>query len=180
MRQNDSQELQLVLRAMDFAASKHRLQCRKDEEGTPYINHPIALTAVLSREAGIHRVDVLCAALLHDTIEDTDTAPGEIEAAFGTEICRMVEEVSDDKTLPKVERKRLQIEHAAHISEGAKLVKLADKICNLRDVANSPPAGWSVERKRAYFDWAKAVVDRLRGVHPGLESLFDQAYSARP
>jgi guanosine-3',5'-bis(diphosphate) 3'-pyrophosphohydrolase len=82
--------------------------------------------------------------------------------------------------LPKAERKRLQIEHAAHISRRAKLVKLADKICNLRDISASPPAGWSVDRKREYFDWAKSVVDELRGVHPGLEHLFDKAYDGRP
>ena len=89
-------------------------------------------------------------------------------------------EVTDDKTLPKAERKRLQIEHAAHASPQAKLVKLADKICNLRDVAGNQPVGWSHERKQEYFDWAKAVVDGLRGVHPELERIFDAAFKARP
>jgi len=83
--------------------------------------------------------------------------------------------VTDDKCLDKAERKRLQVEHAPNISRRAKLVKLADKICNLRDIAAAPPAGWSVERKREYFEWARAVVDGLRGVHPGFERLFDEA-----
>jgi GTP diphosphokinase / guanosine-3',5'-bis(diphosphate) 3'-diphosphatase len=91
-----------------------------------------------------------------------------------------VAEVTDDKSLPKAERKRLQVEHAAHISNSAKLVKLADKICNLRDVANSPPADWDVDRKRDYFDWSRAVVDRMRGTHEPLEAIFDSAYRGRP
>ncbi len=100
--------------------------------------------------------------------------------AFGAEIAALVVELTDDKTLPKPERKRKQVEHAASISDKAKRVKLADKVCNLNDVANSPPADWPLERRREYFDWAKSVIDRLRGVDPKLESAFDAAYSARP
>lgn len=117
---------------------------------------------------------------MHDTIEDTDTTEQELVRYFGKNVADIVLEVTDDKALPKAERKRLQIEHAAHISRRAKLLKLADKICNLRDITASPPADWSVDRKREYFDWAKSVADRLRGVHPGLEHLFDKAYEGRP
>jgi len=92
----------------------------------------------------------------------------------------VVQEVTDDKALDKAERKRLQVEHASHLSSRAKLVKLADKICNVRDVASTPPAEWSLERRQEYFDWAKQVVDGLRGIHPALEAVFDQAYQARP
>jgi guanosine-3',5'-bis(diphosphate) 3'-pyrophosphohydrolase len=172
--------LGVVLEALAFAAHKHRDQRRKDAAASPYINHPIALANVLVREGAVSEPDVIAAALLHDTVEDTQTSPGELRTAFGERVARIVEEVTDDKSLPKAERKRLQIEHAAAISREAKLVKLADKICNLRDMADHPPASWDLVRRRAYFDWAKAVIDRLRGVHPGLEAAFDAAYSRRP
>lgn len=169
-----------LMTALAFAADKHKNQRRKDAEASPYINHPIALANLLLNEAGVEDQRVLIAAVLHDTIEDTDTTEQELVRHFGKDVADIVLEVTDDKSLPKAERKRLQIEHAAHISRRAKLVKLADKICNLRDIAASPPADWSIERKREYFDWAKSVVDELRGVHPGLEHLFDKAYDGRP
>jgi len=171
--------LALLLEALAFAAHKHRDQRRKDAEASPYINHPIALADVLVNEGGVSDVEVLCAALLHDTVEDTDTTPQELEAVFGSRIARIVAEVTDDKALAKAERKRLQVEHAAGLSSEAKLVKLADKICNLRDVAERPPASWDLARRREYFDWAKRVVDGLRGAHPRLEAAFDAAYGMR-
>ena len=163
----------LLLRAVAFAAHKHRDQRRKDVGASPYINHPIALATVLADEGGISDTTILCAAVLHDTLEDTDTSEAELVATFGPAITAIVMEVTDDKTLEKAERKRLQVEHAAHISHEAKLVKLADKICNLRAILASPPAEWPAARKEDYFAWAGAVVDNLRGVHPGLEALFD-------
>lgn len=169
-----------LLSAISFAAHKHRDQRRKDFAASPYINHPIGLANVLANEAGIEDERVLIGAILHDTIEDTETTEQELIREFGKDIADIVMEVTDDKTLSKAERKQLQIEHAGTISRRAKLVKLADKICNLRDIVNNPPDGWSLERKRAYFDWAKAVVDGLRGVHPALEHLFDDAYKQRP
>ncbi len=172
--------LALIFRALSFAARKHRDQRRKDPEASPYINHPIALAHVLCNEAGVHDVETLCAAILHDTVEDTATSPEELAREFGAVICRIVLEVSDDKRLPGEARKRLQVETAALASQQAKLVKLADKICNLRDIASSPPVGWSLVRRQRYFDWAKAVVDRMRGVHPRLEALFDEAFLLRP
>src|SRR5438270_4697478 len=132
-------ELALLLKALAFAAHKHRDQRRKDARASPYINHPIALANVLRNEGNIADPLVICAALLHDTIEDTETTPEELEREFGKRVRDVVLEVTDDKLLPKKERKRLQIEHAPHLSRAAKLVKLADKICNLRDVADSPP-----------------------------------------
>jgi GTP diphosphokinase / guanosine-3',5'-bis(diphosphate) 3'-diphosphatase len=170
----------LIIKALEFAAFKHRGQRRKNVEASPYINHPIELARVLSNEGGCTSSEVLCAALLHDTIEDTETTVEELLELFGESITQIVLEVSDDKSLPKAERKRLQIEHAAGISHHAKMIKLADKICNLRNLETSPPADWPLDRRRAYFDWAKQVVDQMRGIHAGLEALFDEAYSKRP
>jgi guanosine-3',5'-bis(diphosphate) 3'-pyrophosphohydrolase len=167
----------IVLAASAFAAHKHRDQRRKGAEASPYINHPIAVANVLTNEAHITDPVILAAALLHDTIEDTDTTADELAAAFGSEIAAIVLEVTDDKSLPKQERKRLQIEHAAALTEKAKLVKLADKICNVRDMSESPPVDWSPQRKAEYFAWAKQVVDPMRGVCPTLERLFDAAFT---
>jgi guanosine-3',5'-bis(diphosphate) 3'-pyrophosphohydrolase len=173
-----------VIDALAFAAHAHRQQRRKDADATPYINHPLALLRILAVEAGIDDADVLCAAALHDFLEDC-CGPGKgwaleegralLRERFGPQVLAYVEAVTDDKSLPKDERKRLQVEHAAHAPHGAKLVKLADKIANLRDIAATPPADWSVERRHEYFAWASSVVDRLRGTHPVLEALFDKA-----
>ena len=180
MKRQAEKDLALLFRALAFAAHKHRDQRRKDAEASPYINHPIALAEVLAGEGGIADAEVLAAALLHDTIEDTDTSLEELRREFGERIAAMVMEVTDDKALPKAERKRLQIVHAAGISAGAKLVKLADKICNLRDVADRPPAKWDLQRRQEYFEWARQVIDQLRGVHPKLEAAFDAAYKRKP
>ena len=171
--------MEIVLRAAAFAAEKHRLQKRKDVEASPYINHPIQLSLILV-EANIEDPVVLAAALLHDTIEDTNTTLDEIEIVFGPEIAQIVDECSDDKSLTKLERKQAQIDHAAKISHKAKLVKLADKIANVGDIHRTPPAGWSEERKREYFDWAKKVVDQMRGANAILEARFDAEYANRP
>ena len=169
-----------VISAISFAADKHRNQRRKDIEASPYINHPIALANILANEAGIEDEKVLVAAILHDTIEDTETTTQELADLFGDDVTAIVLEVTDDKSLPKAERKRLQVEHAPTISRRAKLVKLADKIANLRDIAASPPADWPLTRQQEYFDWAKAVVDGLRGIHPTLKRIFDEVYKRRP
>lgn len=169
----------LLLRAIAFAAEKHRHQRRKDAESSPYINHPIALADVLANEGGVHDITTLCAAILHDTIEDTRTTQDELARHFGAGIAAVVAEVTDDKRLPKPERKRLQVVHAAHASSHAKLVKLADKICNLRDLVATPPANWPEQRRQDYFDWAAEVVAAVRGIHPGLEAAFDAAFAAR-
>jgi guanosine-3',5'-bis(diphosphate) 3'-pyrophosphohydrolase len=171
--------MELVLQAAAFAAEKHRNQRRKDEEASPYINHPIQLAYILV-QADIEDPVVLAAALLHDTIEDTNTSLDELEIVFGYEIANIVAECSDDKELTKLERKQAQIDHAAHISPKARLVKLADKIANVSDINGAPPAGWSLERKREYYDWAKQVVDRMRGTHAVLEARFDAEFAKRP
>lgn len=171
-------DLVLVLDAATFAADKHRRQRRKDAEATPYINHPLSLATILAREGGIADAEVIAAALLHDTVEDTETTPAELEARFGANVAGMVAEVTDDKSLPKLERKRLQVARAAHKSPGARLVKLADKIANLRDIAASPPVDWDAARKAEYVRWASDVVAGMRGTNAALEAAFDEAVAA--
>lgn len=164
------------MKAAAFAADKHRCQRRKDAEASPYINHPLALAHILCSEGRVTDCEVLISALLHDTVEDTETTFDEIEREFGPEVASVVAEVTDDKSLPKEERKRLQVAKAALKSRAAKLVKLADKISNLRDIAVSPPADWPAERREAYFHWAGEVVEGLRGENSALEAAFDDAY----
>jgi guanosine-3',5'-bis(diphosphate) 3'-pyrophosphohydrolase len=169
-------DLILILNAATFAADKHRNQRRKDAAASPYINHPLTLADILAREGGVTDAKVIAAALLHDTVEDTETTFDELESRFGKRVAAIVAEVTDDKSLPKEERKRLQIVKAGSKSTEAKLVKLADKIANLRDIVSSPPADWSDARKAEYFDWAKAVVDGMRGTNVSLEAAFDETY----
>lgn len=159
--------------ALAFAARKHRDQRRKDAEASPYINHPIAVAHVLAAEGAVTDPTVLVAALLHDTVEDTRTTFAELEQRFGPAVAGLVRELSDDKSLPKAERKRLQVAHAAAASAGARQIKLADKICNVRDITDTPPADWPPERKTAYLDWAADVVNACRGANPALEAAFD-------
>lgn len=173
-------DLKLLLKALQFSALKHKDQRRKDIDASPYINHPISLADILCNEAHITDVEVICGALLHDTVEDTETSPEELEHEFGPSIKNIVMDVTDDKTLKRHERKQAQIDHAAHLSDKARLVKLADKISNLRDVSVNAPPDWSLARRQEYFDWAKKVIDQLRGINPRLESIFDSAYSNRP
>ena len=163
----------LFLKALVFAADKHKNQRRKDADASPYINHPIALANILVNEGDITDINVLCGAILHDTIEDTKTTKEELTQQFGEKITSIVLDVTDDKTLPKAERKLKQIEHASHASHEAKLVKLADKISNLRDILASPPRDWTEDRKKEYFDWAGKVIDQIRGTNSNLENIFD-------
>jgi GTP diphosphokinase / guanosine-3',5'-bis(diphosphate) 3'-diphosphatase len=163
----------VMLRALAFAADRHRDQRRKDAAASPYINHPIAVASILWHEGEIRDPIALVAAILHDTIEDTQTTAAELVERFGAEVAAVVGEVTDDKSLPKARRKELQVEHAPHLSPPAQLVKLADKISNLRDILDSPPADWPIERRHDYVAWTKRVVDGLRGVSPPLEAAFD-------
>jgi guanosine-3',5'-bis(diphosphate) 3'-pyrophosphohydrolase len=173
-------DLGLVLRAAQFAALKHKDQRRKDAKQTPYINHPISLAEVLHSDGAVRDPVVIASALLHDTIEDTQTSYDELRGQFGEDVADTVVELTDTKFLGKKTRKRLQVARARQASDRAKQIKLADKISNLRDMLASPPAGWSLERRQEYFDWAKSVVDRLRGVNPRLERVFDRLYRQRP
>jgi guanosine-3',5'-bis(diphosphate) 3'-pyrophosphohydrolase len=177
--------MNVVLRAASFAARKHRFQRRKDEDASPYINHPIEVARVIDEIGNVDDPEILAAALLHDTIEDTDTEPAELEAEFGPRVCRIVQEVTDDKSMKKAERKRRQIVHASELSNDAVIVKLADKIANVQDITDYPPVNWELERRVEYLDWAKSVVSNcpvanqalLLRFHEVLNNAYEQLSS---
>jgi GTP diphosphokinase / guanosine-3',5'-bis(diphosphate) 3'-diphosphatase len=169
----------LLLAALELASIKHRDQRRKDQAKSPYINHPIAVARLLWAH-GVTDPTTILAGVLHDTIEDTATTRAELAEQFGEAVAAVVAEVTDDKSLPKARRKELQVEHAPHMSTAAKLVKLADKTSNLRDMVDSPPHDWPTERRREYFEWAERVVAGLRGVNAGLEQAFDEQRARDP
>jgi guanosine-3',5'-bis(diphosphate) 3'-pyrophosphohydrolase len=159
-----------LLHATKFAAEKHSMQRRKDAASTPYINHPIEVAEHLARVGRIADDDLLIAALLHDTLEDTETSLCEIQTLFGQRVARIVKECTDDKSLEKAERKRLQIVNAPMKSPEAKCVKIADKTCNLESILSDPPVGWSIARQKEYFEWAGQVIDGLLGINDDLDS----------
>lgn len=165
----------LLLAALNFAALRHSSQLRKSADMTPYINHPIAVADILANEGNVVDTQLLVIALLHDTLEDTDTVASELDARFGATVAAVVTELTDDMSLPKPERKARQIRLAGRYSAAARLVRLADKLANVRDVIAHPPAHWSLERRLRYLDWADEVVAALRGIHPFLEQRFDEA-----
>lgn len=162
-----------IFAALRFAAEKHTRQRRKGDGQTPYINHPVGVLELLWRVGGVRDPEVLAASLLHDAVEDTDATLDEIGEAFGPEVRALVAEITDDKHLPKAERKRLQIERAPALSPGAKLIRLADKSLNVYDVAYAPPAGWPYERRAEYLKWAERVVAGVRGCNAALEEHYD-------
>jgi len=163
-----------LIKCTDFAARKHSTQRRKDPEETPYINHPIGVAAILV-EAGETDPCVLQAALLHDTVEDTDTSPQELRECFGEAVAAVVAEVTDDKTLSAAERKARQVTKAATCSRQAKLVKLADKIYNCSDLVRVLPVGWTETRRQEYLAWTRRVLEGgLRGVNPTLEGRLEK------
>ncbi len=164
-----------LLKALAFAARKHSRQRRKDREASPYITHVIAVTQVLVTDGGVRDEDLLLAAVLHDTLEDTQTSIEELRAEFGAAVGGLVAEVSDDRTRPVEERKRLQVLHAPALSAQAKQLKVADKTCNVRDIVERPPVLWSGRRRLEYLLWSAEVVAGCRGVNARLEQAFDDA-----
>ena len=167
---------QAVLKAAHFAAQKHAGQRRKGAAAEPYINHLLEVAELVSSALAEPDINLVIAALLHDTVEDAGVTKEELAETFGSGVADPVMEVTDDKSLPKAERKRLQIVHASQISVRAQVVKLADKISNLRAIIASPPADWSGERKREYFVWAKQVVDGLSAPNQMLKAEFERLY----
>ena len=166
-----------LARVYHFAATRHVQQRRKGEAAEPYMNHLTEVAELVAVATRGSDPDVIIAAVLHDTVEDTETTLEDIGAEFGERVAGLVAEVTDDKSLPKQTRKDLQIEHAAHASRGAQIIKLADKTSNLRALASSPPQGWSDEGIAEYVDWAGRVVNACRGADRGLAAEFDKAAS---
>ena len=164
----------LILKAAQFAAEQHRDQRRKDIHASPYIIHPISVALAISQIGGVDDPEILAAALLHDTLEDTKTEPEDLEAEFGKKVCEYVLDVTDDKTLEKDERKSRQIEHAKKISKGAALIKLGDKISNVTDVINNPPVDWDINRRKEYLDWAEKVIENCPKVNDRMENKFQE------
>ena len=165
--------LSRILAAASFAADKHRDQKRKGSDQQPYINHPLQVASLVANVGEVDDVDVIIAALLHDTVEDCGVTGAELEEMFGPAVAGYVLEVTDDKSLPKEVRKQLQIEHAPHLSHGAKQIKLADKISNIQDVTDNPPHDWTSHERRQYVEWGENVVAGLRGANAKLEAKFD-------
>lgn len=167
-----------ILRAASFAAQKHGHQVRKNKFALPYITHPLRVAETLSVEGKVLDEVTLTAALLHDVVEDANVSIDEIASTFGYDVADVVKQVTDDKTLPKDERKRLQVKNASHKSERAKLVKLGDKLDNCRDLQQNPPIGWTRERIQGYFVWSRAVIAGLRGTNAVLENELDKVFAS--
>ena len=166
-----------LVRAYNFAAVHHVHQRRKGEAAEPYLNHLTEVAELAARATDAAEPEIVIAAILHDTVEDTDASLEDLRAAFGERVAGLVAEVTDDKSLPKQTRKDLQVEHAAHASRGAQIIKLADKTSNLRALSASPPKDWSGERIAEYLAWASRVVDACREASPWLADQFDLAAS---
>jgi guanosine-3',5'-bis(diphosphate) 3'-pyrophosphohydrolase len=162
-----------LTRAADYAAEKHRSHRRKGRDAAPYINHPLQVAALLANLGDITDTDILTAAVLHDTIEDTDATAEEIGQLFGDPVRDLVLELTDDMSLPKEVRKRKQVEKAPLISDAAKQIKIADKFSNISDVLDNPPPDWSPERKAEYIKWGEEVFAGLRGVNKKLDKAFE-------
>lgn len=161
----------LLLQATAFATQKHRTQRRKDGK-TPYINHPVHVALILAEIGGVEDAEVLAAALLHDTVEDTDTTFEEIEAHFGTRVRSLVEEVTDDPRLSPPEQKQHQVEHAPELSPGATLIRLGDKTSNITDLYEAPAKNWTLERRQKYLIWAETMISQCCPVNRLLEKNF--------
>ncbi len=165
----------LITHALRFAAERHSGQRRKGQAKEPYVNHLAEVAELVANATGGRDANLIAAALLHDTIEDTETSSDELVATFNNEIAQLVADVTDDKSLPKQDRKHLQVVNSKAQNMRVKLLKLADKTSNLRSLANSPPENWNTEQKQAYIDWAIKVAAGLKGVNPWLEERFDEA-----
>ena len=172
-----STDLVRLAHAADYAARLHLAQRRKGERAEPYINHLTEVAALLAEATGGSDVTLLAGGLLHDTLEDTDATYEDLEQRFGSEVAALVAEVTDDKSLPREERKRMQIAKTPGKSRRAKLLKLADKTSNLRALVQNPPVGWTEARLRDYVVWAADVVRSCRGLNARLEAAFDAAHA---
>ena len=164
-----------VLKAADASARWHVHQRRKGAAEEPYVNHLLEVASLVAEATDGKDPELVIAALLHDAIEDQEVPRGIIVEVWGEGNAKLVEEVTDEKALPKEDRKRKQVESASKKSDRAKILKLADKTSNLRAITASPSKEWSVKRRLEYVEWARQVVDGLRGANSWLEAQFDKA-----
>jgi guanosine-3',5'-bis(diphosphate) 3'-pyrophosphohydrolase len=167
--------LRLVSEAAELAARRHSGQQRKGHEDEPYINHLAEVASLLATVTDGADAELVAAGWLHDTIEDTDTSRDELAERFGARVADMVEEVTDDMTLAKSERRRRQVIDAPKKSPGAKLIKIADKISNVRVRIFFEPDAEQRDELADYLAWAEQVVKGCRGVNLKLDALFDEA-----
>ena len=179
MESNNNNQILLLTKAIEFASEKHRKQKRKNLDSDPYINHPIGVAHLISSIGKVTDVNVLCGAYLHDTVEDTDTTIEEINIEFGNKIREIVQDVTDNKKLSKVERKKNQIQRASYKCKEAKIVKLGDTLHNLLSLLNDAPLNWSIDRIQGYFVWSKFVVQELKGTNSELEDALDKIFSSK-
>jgi GTP diphosphokinase / guanosine-3',5'-bis(diphosphate) 3'-diphosphatase len=166
--------LDAILTAAIFAACKHQGQVRKDELASPYITHPLSVAREIYATGKVDDQPILVAAILHDTLEDTETTQDELQQHFGEDVLSIVLEVTDDKTLNKARRKQRQVIHAPQLSYAARIIKLADKLVNCRDILHMPPRDWTLVRRQEYIQWAADVLTQIRGTNPPLEEAFDK------
>ena len=163
-----------MAKALYFATLAHEQQRRKTGD-VPYIKHPIGV-ANYAINAKVQNPNVIVACYLHDVVEDTFVTIEDIEEHFGPKIAKFVAEVTDDKNLSKVERKKGQIEHSKHISKEAKIVKLCDKLYNLKDLVRNPI--WEPERVQGYFVWSYIIVNNMRETNKCLEDQLDEVFNS--
>jgi len=169
----EGRNMEAYFRALEFAAHKHRFQKRKGAGGIPYINHPIEVASLLLSKMKNPSPEVILAAILHDTLEDTDTQAEEIESGWGEKVCSIVMEVSDNMKLPPLKRKEQQVIHADRLSPEARAVKMADKICNIRDILYTR-IRWIRWQKISYINWSVEIIQQISRSHPELEAEFRQ------
>lgn len=170
-------DIHIVLEAVGFAAEGHNGQLRENPEKTPYIIHPIRVTEHLMTIANVHERDILVAALLHDTVEDTKITFADIQKSFGTTAEGYVRELTDNMSLPQEERMKLQIETAPKKSLAAAQIKLADKYDNLKSLQSNPPATWDQKKIDEYFLSAKKVTSSLPAANVPLKKAVDDVIS---
>jgi GTP diphosphokinase / guanosine-3',5'-bis(diphosphate) 3'-diphosphatase len=167
-------DLDAILEAAIFAACKHQGHIRKNQLASPYITHPLSVAREIYATGNVDDQPILVAAILHDTLEDTNTNKDELRDLFGEDVLSIVLEVTDDKSLIKERRKQLQVIHAPQLSYAARIIKIADKLVNCRDILHVPPKDWTLVRRQEYIQWAADVLAQIRGTNPPLEAAFDK------
>lgn len=162
-----------LLEAIFFVAQRHSTQRRKGPGGQPYVNHLIEAATLLATVGGVTDVEVLMAAVLHDVLEDTPTTREEVLALFGARVLLLVESLTDDKALPRAERREQVLAHLPHADDATKVVKLADLCSNVMTL----PSDWAPEHAREYLRWARRAAELCASSNPALDQLFRERWT---